>query len=98
MTPFTLATLRSSQGAKAAIEIKGNYYLIHELQPELHSTVRSLLDNWETSLSLLEDLADKIIAGKFDTVDPIDRNMAAFETPVMFPDKLMAVGATIRGT
>ena len=97
MSPFTLATLSSSKEPRAAIGVEGNYYLIHELQPELHCTVRSLLDNWETSLPLLEELADQIIAGKVGIVDRIEQNMAEFETPVMFPDNLMAVGANYSG-
>ena len=43
MTPFTLATLRSPQRPQAAIGVDGYYYLFDELQPELHSTVRTLL-------------------------------------------------------
>jgi hypothetical protein len=76
MPPFTLATLFSPKEPRAAIGVEGNYYFIHEIEPELHCTVRSLLDNWETSLPLLEDLADRVIAGKFGTVDRIDRSMA----------------------
>jgi 2,4-didehydro-3-deoxy-L-rhamnonate hydrolase len=97
MTLFTIATLSSPKEPRAAIGVEGNYYLIHEFQPELPSTVRSLLDNWETSFPLLEDLADQIIVGKVGTVDRIEQNMAKFETPVMFPDKLMAVGANYSG-
>jgi 2,4-didehydro-3-deoxy-L-rhamnonate hydrolase len=97
MSSFTLATLSAPQEPRAAIGVESNYYFIHELQPELPSTVRSLLDNWETSLPLLEELADRIIAGKFGMVDRIEHNKAEFETPVMFPDKLMAVGANYSG-
>lgn len=97
MTPFTLATLRSPKGTQAAIGVEGQYYLIHELQPELHSTVRTLLEQWETSLPMLEELANHIVSGKVGTISRIDQNMAEFETPVMFPDKLMAVGANYSG-
>ncbi len=97
MQPFTLATLRFPQEAHAAIGVEEYYYLIHELQPELHSTVRTLLEQWETSLPMLEELADHIVSGKVGTVSRIEQNMAEFETPVMFPDKLMAVGANYSG-
>ena len=97
MSPFTLATLSSPQGPRAAIGVKGSYYLIDQLQPELHSTVRSLLNTWETSLPMLEELADHILSGKFSTVSRTEQNMAAFETPVMYPDTLMAVGANYSG-
>ena len=97
MTPFTLATLRSPQKPQAAIGVEGYYYLVNELQPELHSTVRTLLDHWETSLPMLEELADHIVSGKAGTVSRTNQTMVEFETPVMFPDKLMAVGANYSG-
>ncbi|MDF5722042.1 MAG: fumarylacetoacetate hydrolase family protein [Rhizonema sp. PD37] len=97
MSSFTLATLRSSQGAQAAIGVKDYYYLIHEFQPDLPSTVRMLLDQWETSLPMLEALANHIALGKVGVGSRLDLNMADFETPVMFPDKLMAVGANYSG-
>ena len=101
MAPFTLATLFTPQEPRAAIGVEGSYYLIHELQPELPSdlplTVRSLLNSWETSLPLLEELADHIVSGKVGTVSHIEQSMAKFETPVMYPDKLMAVGANYSG-
>ncbi len=97
MPAFTLATLRSPAGPRAAIGVGDAYYLLHALQPELHSSVRTLLDHWDTSLPMLEELAEHIAVGKFGTVARIEKNMAEFETPAMYPDKLMAVGANYSG-
>jgi len=54
---FTLATLKTSVGPKAAIGVENRFYLISDLQPELHSTVKDLLANWASSFSMLEHLA-----------------------------------------
>lgn len=73
MLPFTLATLRSLQGVQTATDVEGYYYSLQVLQLELHSTVRTLLNSWETSLPMLEELADHIISGKVGTVSRIEQ-------------------------
>ena len=97
MPMFTLATLRSPGGPQAALGVGDAYYPLHALQPELHSTVRTLLDDWDTSLPMLEELSEHIVAGKLGAVSRIEKNMAQLETPVLYPDKLMAVGANYSG-
>ncbi len=46
---------------------------------------------------MLEELVDHIVFGKVGTISGIDQATAEFETPVMFPGKLMAVGANYSG-
>ena len=97
MSFFTLATLRTPGGPRAAIGVDDAFYLLQAVQPELHSTLRTLFDHWETSLAMLEELAENIASGKLTGISSVEKNMAQLETPVMYPDKLMAVGANYSG-
>ena len=61
MTPFTVATLAAPGGGKAAIGINGSYYLLENIQPLLKlASCKTLLETWDTSLPLLQELADSL--------------------------------------
>lgn len=92
---FTLATLKTSDGPKAAIGVEKQFYLISDLQPKLHGTVKDFLANWSTSFSMLEQLAVSIVGGSFSSF--VSEEKADFATPVLYPNKLMAVGANYTG-
>jgi hypothetical protein len=63
MTPFTIATLDAPDGGKVAIGINGSYYLLENIQPLLQpSTCKRLLETWDTSFRLLQELADSLAA------------------------------------
>lgn len=97
MIPFTLATLRTPDGPQAALGVGTAYHLLHTLQPERHFTTRTLLADWDTALPMLAELAEKIAAGKIGETTRIEKATAQFETPVMYPDNLMAVGGNYSG-
>ncbi|MGZ3434490.1 MAG: fumarylacetoacetate hydrolase family protein [Isosphaeraceae bacterium] len=97
MHTFTLATVRTPEGRKAALGVEGAYYLLDVLRPELRWTVRTLVDHWDTSLPLLQGLVDRLTEKTDGPVAPIEASLVQFETPVVYPNKLMAVGANYSG-
>ena len=94
---FTLATLNTRIGPQAAIGVENRFYLISDLQSDVHSTVKDLLANWSTSFSMLEQLATSIINGEFKNSPAVVAEKADLATPVIYPNKLMAVGANYTG-
>ena len=95
MNAFTLATLSTARGPAAAIGVDRDYYLISDLRPlYLGLGVKDLLNDWETSFALLESLAASIRAGATGKAMPRTEGLL---TPVMYPNKLMAVGANYAG-
>ncbi len=94
---FTLATLKTSVGPQAAIGVENQFYLISDLQPKLHVTVKDLLANWPTSFAMLEQLAVSIVGGAFKSSPAVSEEKADLATPVIYPNKLMAVGANYTG-
>ncbi len=97
MQAFTLATLKTPVGLKAAIGVQNKFYLISDLRPESNSTVRDLLTSWPTSFSMLEQLAASIADGAFKNTPTVSKEKTDLATPVIYPDKLMAVGANYTG-
>ena len=94
---FTLATLKTPLGPKVAIGVENQFYLISNLHPEFQSAVKDLLANWPTSFLTLEQLAVSIVGGEFKHSPAVSAEEADFATPVLYPDKLMAVGANYTG-
>jgi hypothetical protein len=65
MTNFTMATLKTPNGPKAAVGLNKQYYVLSETQPMLRDvTVLQLLQQWDISFPTLEALADEIADGK----------------------------------
>jgi 2,4-didehydro-3-deoxy-L-rhamnonate hydrolase len=97
MAKFTLATLNTKNGARAAIGVGDGYYLLGLAQPLLRDlTVRRILETWETSLPVLEALSSELSAGKVNATK-IAAASADLLTPVRYPDALLAVGANYSG-
>jgi 2,4-diketo-3-deoxy-L-fuconate hydrolase len=95
---FTLATLQTPDGPKAAIGVNNNFYPLSEAQPSLqNATVKDLLQEWSTSFSLLQALAIDITRGNIPTHYGISADAADLLTPVQYPDKLLGVGANYSG-
>ncbi len=95
MTEFALATLATPDGPKAAIQVGDRYHLLGASQPLLRdATCLSLLQSWDAAFPVLEELAAKLA----DQLDGgLSGQVAQLLTPVMYPDKLMAVGANYSG-
>jgi 2,4-didehydro-3-deoxy-L-rhamnonate hydrolase len=97
MAKFTLATLNTKDGARAAIGVGDGYYQLGLAQPPLPDlTVRRILETWETSLPVLEVLSSELTAGKVHATK-IAAASADLLTPVRYPDALLAVGANYSG-
>lgn len=94
---FTLATLKGPTGPKAAIGVENTFYLISDLQREFQSSVKDLLLDWPASFSMLEQLAASIAGGAFKDCPAVSEDKADLATPVIYPNKLMAVGANYTG-
>jgi 2,4-didehydro-3-deoxy-L-rhamnonate hydrolase len=98
MAKFTLATLATPDGPKAAIGVGEKYYLLSAVQPLLSgATCKTILQSWDTSLPLLEALADKLSDGSKTHAADIAARTATLLTPIMYPDGLFAVGANYSG-
>jgi len=98
MPKFTLATLNTPNGQKAAIGVDKQYYLLAEVQPLLHDvTVLQLLQQWDTSFPMLQEFADSITGGMITHAREINEHDADLLAPVLYPNKLMAVGANYSG-
>jgi len=94
MTAFTLATLQGQAGPVAAIGLNDRYYSLSDAEDAFqHATVRDLLDEWSTSFPKLQALAAELTAGKKPNMHGIPAAEANLLTHVMYPDKLLAVGA-----
>ncbi len=98
MTPFTVATLEAPDGGKAAIGVKGSYYLLENLQPLLQpASSRTLLETWDTSLPLLQELADSLATNGATKTAGIPEEATRLLAPVLYPDNLLAVGGNYAG-
>jgi 2-keto-4-pentenoate hydratase/2-oxohepta-3-ene-1,7-dioic acid hydratase in catechol pathway len=98
MTPFTVATLKTPGGSKAAISINGFYYPIENIQPLLQpASSRTLLETWDTSLPLLEELSDSLATNGATNTAGIPQEAAHLLAPVLYPDNLLAVGGNYAG-
>ena len=94
MAPFTLATLQTTAGPKPALGVNGKYYPLLDAEPSLpQTTVKDLLQEWSTCFAKLQALATEIAAGNKTNIYGLHEDEANLLTPVMYPDKLMAVGA-----
>jgi 2,4-didehydro-3-deoxy-L-rhamnonate hydrolase len=98
MPNFTLATLKAGNGPGAAIGLDQQYYLLSDVQPLLGGvTVLQILRQWDAAFPMLLALADAIAAGKIAGGRQINGRGADLLTPIMYPDKVMAVGANYSG-
>jgi 2-keto-4-pentenoate hydratase/2-oxohepta-3-ene-1,7-dioic acid hydratase in catechol pathway len=98
MTPFTVATLEAPGGGKAAIGINGSYYLLDNIQPILQpASCKTLLETWDTSLPLLQELADSLAKNGATKTAGIPKEAAHLLAPVLYPDNIVAVGGNYAG-
>src|SRR5260370_15250871 len=98
MTPFTVGRLEGPGGSKAVMGIEGSYYLLENIQPLLQPTSsKTLLETWDTSLPLLQELADSLATSGATKTAGIPQEAARLLAPVLYPDNLLAVGGNYAG-
>ena len=98
MTVWTLATLKTPDGAKSALGINDRYFVLDDLQPLLRRTTsKQILQTWETSFPLLTALVEKVVADEAALASGIPAREADLLTPVLDPEGLFAVGANYSG-
>src|SRR5258708_23977664 len=98
MPTFTVATLEAAGGSKAVIGIEGSYYPLENIQPLLQPTSsKTLLETWDTSLPLLQELADSLATSSATKTAGIPQEAARVLAPVLYPDNLLAVGGNYAG-
>lgn len=99
MNRFSVANLQTADGPQAAIEVKGSYYLLRELLPALQDvSTRLLFAAWDEHLTLLTTLADRVYQGDKDIRGmAIEPSAAHLLAPILYPDKLLAVGGNYSG-
>lgn len=99
MNRFSVANLQTADGPQAAIEVRGSYYLLGELLPALHDvSTRLLFAAWDEYLTVLTTLADRVYQGDKDIRGmAIEPSAAHLLAPILYPDKLLAVGGNYSG-
>jgi 2-keto-4-pentenoate hydratase/2-oxohepta-3-ene-1,7-dioic acid hydratase in catechol pathway len=98
MTTFTIAMLEAPGGRKAAIGVEGSYYLLEDIQPLLQpSSSKALLETWDTSLPLLQELADSLATNGATKTEAIPKETVNLLAPVLYPDNLLAIGGNYAG-
>lgn len=90
---FTLATVSTTAGPKAAICIHKKVHLIQDVLPALgNASVKDLLREWSSVFPTLEEVAQTLVTGSPSTAG-IEQETANFLAPILYPDNLLAVGA-----
>src|ERR1700744_1721402 len=98
MVRFTLATLQTPTGHKAAIGVAESYYILSDISEDFQNlTVKSLLEDWSTFLPKLEDCAADIDRQQGQARGAIPGHKAILLTPIIWPNKLVCVGANYAG-
>ena len=98
MTVWTLATLKTPEGARAALGIKDRYFPLDSLQPLMRGTTsKQILQTWETSFPLLDALVARVVADDAIFAHGVPAREADLLTPVLDPEGLFAVGANYSG-
>jgi 2-keto-4-pentenoate hydratase/2-oxohepta-3-ene-1,7-dioic acid hydratase in catechol pathway len=98
MTPFAVATLEAPGGSKAAIGVAGSYYLLEDIQPLLQTaSSKTMLETWDTSLPLLQELANSLTTNGATNTAGIPKETAHLLAPVLYTDNLLAVGGNYAG-
>lgn len=92
---FSLATIRYHGAAVPVIEVKGHYWLLEPLLPQILQAgsqrgLMNLFQDWANSLAQLQELASHIET----LADPIATAASSLEflTPLQYPAKVMATG------
>ena len=95
MPKFSLATLQTPDGPKAAVVVDARYFILGQVQPVLAGlTCLDLLRSWDSAFPMLQDVVAHMQADGPGEVPAADAHVL---TPVLYPDKLMAVGANYSG-
>ena len=98
MSRFTLATLQTAAGPKAAIGVGDKYHQLSEASDQFqHDTVKSLLEDWSSSFPKLQALADAIASGSNTNTYGISIDKAELFTPILWPNKFICAGANYIG-
>jgi 2,4-diketo-3-deoxy-L-fuconate hydrolase len=98
MTAFTIAMLEAPGGKMAAIGVEGSYYLLEDIQPLLQpASSKALLETWDTSLPLLQELADSLATNGATKTAAIPKETVNLQAPVLYPDNLLAIGGNYAG-
>ena len=96
MARFALSTIRNgSSSPEAAITMEGNHYVLSKVDGQTFSkqlSVKHILEDWPATKSLLQALADKISEDSAG-FSHARNDKVVLETPLRFPNKLLAVGA-----
>ena len=95
MSRFSLGTLKTRHGHQAAILVDSKYYPLADVSSDFFRlSTKSLFDDWSRYLPKLQEVADLIVSGALE--DPsigIPDTEATLDTPIVYPNKLIAVGA-----
>ncbi|KPI45490.1 uncharacterized protein AB675_260 [Cyphellophora attinorum] len=101
-TKFALATLRTSNGYRAAMQVAGKFYKLGNTgngqDYPADTTMMDLLQDWPTAMPRLSSIASGIEHNK-GTTAAVDLAAAGVstDTPIRFPRKLICVGANYGG-
>jgi 2-keto-4-pentenoate hydratase/2-oxohepta-3-ene-1,7-dioic acid hydratase in catechol pathway len=92
--PFSLATMLTSTGERAAILVQDHYYWLDLASGgALSGGVRALFNHWDASLARLGEIADDCARDGRQSAALLQLHQVALATPIRFPNKLICVGA-----
>jgi 2-keto-4-pentenoate hydratase/2-oxohepta-3-ene-1,7-dioic acid hydratase in catechol pathway len=98
MTVWTLATLHTLDGPKAAIGVNGKLFAVEALEPPLTGiSTKEMVQNWEAFFPRLDELADRVAHHKEPIAPGIPASEADLLTPIVYPDGLFAIGGNYSG-
>ncbi|KAL6808858.1 hypothetical protein GGI42DRAFT_365826 [Trichoderma sp. SZMC 28013] len=99
MSRFTLATLCIEDEPVAAIGVDDSFYLLpHSTLSLKHTTVKDILVSWSDTFPILEQFAQNTRKGQnVSGGSKINSDNAQLLTPIVYPNKLVAVGANYTG-
>jgi 2-keto-4-pentenoate hydratase/2-oxohepta-3-ene-1,7-dioic acid hydratase in catechol pathway len=98
MTVWTLATLRTLGGPKAAIGINGKLFVLEALEPLLTEiSTKEMLQSWEAFFPRLDELANRVANHNELIASGILTSDADLLTPTVYPDGLFAIGGNYSG-
>ncbi|KAK4065965.1 uncharacterized protein Triagg1_8274 [Trichoderma aggressivum f. europaeum] len=100
MSRFTLATLCIEDEPVAAIGVVDSFYLLPDSLPSLikHTTVKDILVSWPDTFPILEQFAQNNSKGQnVPGGSQVNSDNAQLLTPIMYPNKRVAVGANYTG-
>ena len=95
MTVFTLASLLTNGGVVPAVGMSEAFHPFPETLRASYPTLKAVFEDWKAAFPLLQNFAVRAAGNPGPDVVPASE--ARLDTPIRYPNKLIAAGANYRG-